>query len=370
MWILQDCNGLLRAEQVCETCFQYNLPLTADQLSLLVAWCSEGESTGIEGGVGERTEGRVRYQDLLELVNWQRELSTELEEKMKQKNCAGVQPTRSFMLCTWVGHFAVLYLYMYIGIITGHWYNYRGWKVSLYILGSSLWIPVFIWGETGRGWSSTWPHPPHIWSTNHTQWPPSTSYQASGGYQGINVNMLCNIHTQLTSILTELRWWKWCLWPHVSLSLLKQVHCKYTTTHEYTVVCVYLHYIRKHGSPISLDSRLWCCSFFLSLEAWESGYSPPESSTPLVVLPARLSWGKERVWLPITTITYKKCYSSRGVFERDFFQCRAPEEVRGVFQKVGVEMPDQVFQDVWQEAERRDPRREVNTTYTLYISIA
>lgn len=52
---------------------------------------------------------------------------------------------------------------------------------------------------------------------------------------------------------------------------------------------------------------------------------------------------------------------TRGVFERDFFQRRAPEEVRGVFQKVGVEMPDQVFQDVWQEAERRDPHGEVKS---------
>ena len=30
-----------------------------------------------------------------------------------------------------------------------------------------------------------------------------------------------------------------------------------------------------------------------------------------------------------------------------------------MFQKIGVEMPDQVFQEVWQEAERRDPHREV-----------
>ena len=48
---------------------------------------------GREEGGGDETEGkggRVRYQDLLELVNWQKELSTELEEKMKPKNCAGV----------------------------------------------------------------------------------------------------------------------------------------------------------------------------------------------------------------------------------------------------------------------------------------
>ena len=89
----QDSSGLLSAEQVCETCFQYNLPLTADQLTLLVAWCSEGESRSTEGGGGDETGGkggRVRYQDLLELVNWQKELSAELEKKMKPKTCAGV----------------------------------------------------------------------------------------------------------------------------------------------------------------------------------------------------------------------------------------------------------------------------------------
>ena len=66
------------------------------------------------------------------------------------------------------------------------------------------------------------------------------------------------------------------------------------------------------------------------------------------------------LWLSLQSPA-KKIHSFRGVFERDFFQRRAPEEVRGVFQKVGVEMPDQVFQDVWQEAERRDPRGEVRS---------
>ena len=37
--------------------------------------------------------------------------------------------------------------------------------------------------------------------------------------------------------------------------------------------------------------------------------------------------------------------------------------MREVFQRVGVDMPDQVFQEVWQEAERRDPRGEVCMPY-------
>ena len=56
----------------------------------------------------------------------------------------------------------------------------------------------------------------------------------------------------------------------------------------------------------------------------------------------------------------------RGVFERDFFQHRGAEEVREVFQKIGVEMPDQAFQEVWQEAQRRDPRGEVRSCTCMY----
>lgn len=94
----QEATGFLSAEQVCETCFQYNLPLTSDQLSLLVRWCSEGEEGGGEEGEekkGEEEEGvgkeggGVRYEELVELVNWQQELSAELEERVKQRNSTG-----------------------------------------------------------------------------------------------------------------------------------------------------------------------------------------------------------------------------------------------------------------------------------------
>ena len=105
--VLQESTGFLSAEQVCETCFQYNLPVTSAQLSLLVRWCSEGEEGGEEkreedggekgggneggeeeGGAGEGGGG-VRYRDLVELVNWQQEPSSELEERVKQRNSTG-----------------------------------------------------------------------------------------------------------------------------------------------------------------------------------------------------------------------------------------------------------------------------------------
>ena len=74
--ILQESTGLLSAAQVCETCFQYNLPLTTNQLSLLVRWC------GSEGGGGER----VRYRDLVELINWQHEIPADLESTVQQRS--------------------------------------------------------------------------------------------------------------------------------------------------------------------------------------------------------------------------------------------------------------------------------------------
>lgn len=76
---------------MCEICFQYNLPLTADQLSLLVRWCSS------ESGRDQAMEGRVRYQDLVELINWQHEIPTELETRMQQENPAGKMSTPPLM---------------------------------------------------------------------------------------------------------------------------------------------------------------------------------------------------------------------------------------------------------------------------------
>ena len=55
--------------------------MTADQLSLLVRWCSGGSDEG---------EG-VRYRELLELINWQQQLPTDLEKKLQQRSSAGNQ---------------------------------------------------------------------------------------------------------------------------------------------------------------------------------------------------------------------------------------------------------------------------------------
>ena len=66
---------MLSGEVVCETCFQYNLPLTAEQLSLLVSWCT--------------SEQGVVYRELVELMDWQHELQTELETRIRERNAGG-----------------------------------------------------------------------------------------------------------------------------------------------------------------------------------------------------------------------------------------------------------------------------------------
>jgi hypothetical protein len=207
----KNSTGLLSAEKVCETCFQYNLPLTADQLSLLVRWCrsEEGEGATLEGG--------VRYRDLLEMINWQHEIPTELETRVQQGNTpagSGVPETTSPATLS----------------------EYRSSSEVVQVVGGAP--------------------PDH---THHTLGVPT-------------------IRSDLPA-------------PR----------------------------IKRVG-----DSK---------------NYGDESDAYGLM---------------------YPSIYSSREVFERDFFRSRGPQEVREVFQRVGVEMPDQVFQEVWQEAERRDPRGEVS----------
>ena len=75
--MLQESTGLLSVES--EMCFQYNLPLTAEQLSLLVAWCSSCTAESEE----------VRYKDLVELINWQQDIPADLETRIRERNIAG-----------------------------------------------------------------------------------------------------------------------------------------------------------------------------------------------------------------------------------------------------------------------------------------
>ena len=56
---------------------------------------------------------------------------------------------------------------------------------------------------------------------------------------------------------------------------------------------------------------------------------------------------------------YPSIYSNKGVYEKDFFQPRDKASIRDLFEKIGVNMSDEVFQELWTEAERRDPKGQV-----------
>lgn len=59
-------------------------------------------------------------------------------------------------------------------------------------------------------------------------------------------------------------------------------------------------------------------------------------------------------------LMYPSIYSNNGVFEEDFFKPRTQEEVRGIFEGIGVSMTPEVFKQLWKEAARRDAKGEVS----------
>ena len=92
---------------------------------------------------------------------------------------------------------------------------YSCWKYCASDARPPLSLPVIIRGETGSGRSSPWPHPPHLWSADDTQWPPCTSHQESGRWQG-----LLRVHVSLPSSLSH----------HVYYVALSPGHPPYTKT--------------------------------------------------------------------------------------------------------------------------------------------
>ncbi|XP_071502668.1 EF-hand domain-containing family member B-like [Diadema antillarum] len=53
-------------------------------------------------------------------------------------------------------------------------------------------------------------------------------------------------------------------------------------------------------------------------------------------------------------------YSNRGVYEKDFFQPRHPEQIKGIFSNIGVEMDQDTFQKLWSLAASRSDRGQVS----------
>ena len=47
------------------------------------------------------------------------------------------------------------------------------------------------------------------------------------------------------------------------------------------------------------------------------------------------------------------------MFECDFFEAREPAEIRDIFHRIGVDMSDDFFQQMWSEAVARDANGDV-----------
>ena len=56
---------------------------------------------------------------------------------------------------------------------------------------------------------------------------------------------------------------------------------------------------------------------------------------------------------------YPSIYSNRGVYEEDFFRPHPQDKIREIFKNIGIEMTDEVFQQLWESAAKKDPRGEV-----------
>lgn len=50
-------------------------------------------------------------------------------------------------------------------------------------------------------------------------------------------------------------------------------------------------------------------------------------------------------------LLYPSLYSSRGIYEKDFFVARSKENIMELFKNIDVEMDDAAFEYVWQRAE-------------------
>ena len=61
-------------------------------------------------------------------------------------------------------------------------------------------------------------------------------------------------------------------------------------------------------------------------------------------------------------VVHPSIYSNRGIYEKDFFQSRSESEIMTVFENIGVSLPPEVFKQLWDEASKRHPNGEVDST--------
>lgn len=60
-------------------------------------------------------------------------------------------------------------------------------------------------------------------------------------------------------------------------------------------------------------------------------------------------------------------YSNLGIFEDDFFKSRTQEEIRGIFDNIGVGMSHETFLRVWSEAEKLGSNGQVTCMLMLVV---
>uniref|UniRef100_A0A8D0BZ71 EFHB C-terminal EF-hand domain-containing protein n=1 Tax=Salvator merianae TaxID=96440 RepID=A0A8D0BZ71_SALMN len=58
-------------------------------------------------------------------------------------------------------------------------------------------------------------------------------------------------------------------------------------------------------------------------------------------------------------LLYPSIYSSKGVYESDFFKTRSKEEMARIMRNIGVNISDESFNEVWRQATLKDHRGEV-----------
>lgn len=68
----QDGSGMISHDEIRETCFQFNMPLTPEMLEMIIRWC-----TG---------EAGVVYSDLVTLINWKISLEQDFVDKITQQS--------------------------------------------------------------------------------------------------------------------------------------------------------------------------------------------------------------------------------------------------------------------------------------------
>ena len=62
---------------------------------------------------------------------------------------------------------------------------------------------------------------------------------------------------------------------------------------------------------------------------------------------------------------YPSIYSNHGVYEEDFFRPHPPEILREIFKNIGVQMSDEMFQEVWELAAKQNPKGEVGSKNSM-----